>query len=146
MHIYPISQVPGKAAWGERGSDGKDRSKLLCVGNEPVTVRLIGSIASKYFYDQSGNPTRRVTIGVRPLNPADLLAGNKFINMLSKPASESTPSCQCTGTHGTSLETNAPPRDILYASAFSTLAVRGMVQDRVSRNSVFFFINSPRTA
>ncbi|KAI0338083.1 hypothetical protein BDW22DRAFT_1348772, partial [Trametopsis cervina] len=113
-HVYPISAIPRTISWGSKNAT---LAKFLCIDDKIITVKIVGSITSLYFYDRLGAPSERVNVGIRPLRERDSLAAQ---NYLQKFTSGSRPR-----TDGDDF--------VLYASKYCTKTVRGEVRPQAYR-------------
>ncbi|KAI0357038.1 hypothetical protein OH77DRAFT_1436142 [Trametes cingulata] len=77
---YAVSTVPSSARWGVVGGS-KELDRYLCIGEKPVLIWLVGTVASKWFANRMGRPQEKVNIGIVPLRPKDY---NSAVALLSK--------------------------------------------------------------
>lgn len=85
--IYALSRVPiRRLEWGST----ELTIMRLCTPrtNKPITVWVVGSIASLWFFDpREGELNEKVSIGVKPLTNHAMNVGKRILERLSQPAS-----------------------------------------------------------
>lgn len=84
--IYALSRAPLKRlAWG---SSGPSMLRLCKHGsNQPVTVWIVGSIATLWLYDsRSGDPKEKISVGVKPLAQHAMNVARTMMQKLPKPS------------------------------------------------------------
>ncbi|KAI0351686.1 hypothetical protein OH77DRAFT_1429522 [Trametes cingulata] len=81
---YAVSTVPSSARWGVVGG-AKDLDRYLCVGEKPVLIWLVGTVASKWFANRMGRPQEKVNIGIVPLRQKDYASATSLLAK-SKPS------------------------------------------------------------
>ncbi|KAI0337786.1 hypothetical protein BDW22DRAFT_1433073 [Trametopsis cervina] len=113
-HVYPINAVPRSVTWGKKTPA---LAKFLCVADSVITVKIVGTVTSVYFYDRTGSPAERVSIGIRPLRQCDSIAAQKYLESCS-----------------TGKRANVDNDEfVLYASKYCTKTVRGEVKPQIYR-------------
>ncbi|KAI0340970.1 hypothetical protein BDW22DRAFT_1430610 [Trametopsis cervina] len=113
-HVYPMNAVPRSVGWGKKTAA---LAKFLCVAESPITVKVVGMVTSVYFYDRTGSPVERVSVGIRPLRECDSIAAQKYLE-------------SCSSGKRPTVDND---EFVLYASKYCTKTVRGEVKPQVYR-------------
>lgn len=85
-HTYALDKFPSDCHWGNRGTHGRDYSKLICMPGRrsAVNVWCVGRVTHSYFFDRENKPYRHVSLNVIPLTIGTLRRTQDLLSRLSR--------------------------------------------------------------
>ncbi|OBZ77795.1 hypothetical protein A0H81_02173 [Grifola frondosa] len=82
---FSPTKEPNGLAWGTPTILWDDLDKYLCLKKKPVTWWLVGRAKALWFFDNSGTPYDRASVGICPIRPIDWQACRHLINDYAHP-------------------------------------------------------------